>query len=97
MKHRGLVLSRTLPTEQQYKVLDFIRKFMKDKYMPPTQREIMLEMGYKSPRAVSWCLLRLVEKGFLRRAFEGIKCRNYIPTTSDEQIKLRQEEEMRSL
>lgn len=50
-------------THRQVEVLDFIRGHFRTKYVPPTIREIMDHMGFRSPNAVVGHLNALEAKG----------------------------------
>lgn len=59
-------------TEQQQRILNWIRRFMLEHRMPPTVREIGREFGI-SPAGVFGHLNALQRKGFLRRGKLGAR------------------------
>lgn len=70
------------PTNQQKKVLALIKQSINDEGYAPTVREMVEELGFKSPRTISYHLNRLEEKGFIRRTNDS--SRNIILTTNEE-------------
>ena len=60
-------MTREPKTQKQKNVLDFIIQFKTDKGYPPTNREIMDGLGFKSTSTVFNHLDHLEEQGFIRR------------------------------
>lgn len=52
-------------TDQQQKVLDFIRQYLTDTGLPPTRAEIAAELGFKSANAAEEHLKALKRKGVI--------------------------------
>jgi repressor LexA len=69
------------PTSQQKKILKLIKCSIEDDGYAPTVRELVKELGVKSPRTISYHLNKLEEEGFIRRTNES--SRNIILTTDD--------------
>ncbi len=65
----------------QKKILQLIRLALEESGQAPTVRELMLEIGAKSPRAISHHLDQLEKSGFIRRTGEAK--RNIILTQRD--------------
>jgi len=63
-----LLISLTPP---QKKILDLIKTYLKTEGYAPTVREIAEELGYKSPRAVSYHLEKLEKKGLIKKTSDG--------------------------
>lgn len=51
--------------DSEYKIVEYIKECQAQNQRPPTHREIMLEMGWASPRAVSFHVEHLIEDGHL--------------------------------
>lgn len=62
----GLYMAYNI-TDKQKKVLEFIKKEIKDKGYPPSVREICQGVGVKSPSTVHGYLERLEKHGVIRR------------------------------
>ncbi len=69
-------------TKQQEKILKLIKQSIEDEGYAPTVRELVRELGVKSPRTISYHLNKLEEEGFIRRTNES--ARNIVLTTDDE-------------
>jgi repressor LexA len=69
-------------TNQQQKILSLIKKSIEVEGYAPTVRELMEELGVKSPRTISYHLAQLEKKGYLRRTTES--SRNIVLTTDRE-------------
>ena len=54
-------------TEQQARILDFIKQELRDKKFPPSVREICDAVGLRSPSTVHLHLNTLESKGYIRR------------------------------
>ncbi len=54
-------------SNQQYKILEFIKREVNNKGYPPSVREICLAVGLKSTSTVHGHLTRLEKKGYIRR------------------------------
>ena len=54
-------------TEKQAAVWKFFSDFQHDYGYPPTYRDVMRELGYKSVQSVAEHIKPLLRKGFLRR------------------------------
>lgn len=59
------------PTELQYKVLDFIKAYIRAMQYPPTTREICRYFGWSSPNAAQNVLNALEFKGKITRQPNG--------------------------
>ncbi len=57
-------------TDRQRKVLEFIRKYIREQQRPPSFREICAHFGYSGANAANNHIAALEKKGYLRR--EGI-------------------------
>ena len=53
-------------TEQQAKVLAFVKKHLKDKGYPPTRKEVMENFGWSSNNAAQEHLFLIEKKGYIR-------------------------------
>lgn len=60
--------SRSLLTERQRVILDFIRAFRREHGLSPTVREIQAEFGIVSPNGVMCHIRGLVAKGYITAA-----------------------------
>ena len=58
-------------TAPQARLVAYIRDYQADNQRPPTVREMMEHMGFKSPRSVSYQLDHLVAQGVLIRRGGG--------------------------
>jgi len=58
-------------TPSQKKVLDLIKLCLKNEGYAPTVREMALELGFKSPRAIAYHLEQLVHKGYIKKTDDG--------------------------
>ncbi|MDD2509941.1 MAG: transcriptional repressor LexA [Syntrophomonas sp.] len=68
-------------SERQKQILDFIKQSSREKGYPPSVREIGQAVGLKSSSTVHAHLVRLEEKGFLRR--DPAKPRAIIPLDNE--------------
>jgi repressor LexA len=70
------------PTSQQKRILQLIEQSIEDEGYAPTVRELVDELGVKSPRTISYHLNKLEKEGFIRRTNES--SRNIVLTTNQE-------------
>ena len=59
-------MTRDALTDQQAKVLAFVKKFLKEKGYPPTRKEIMLNFEWGSNNAAQESLALIEKKGYIR-------------------------------
>ena len=69
-------------TSQRQKILDLIKKSIEVEGYAPTVRELVKELGVKSPRTISYHLAQLEKGGYLQRTTES--SRNITLTTNKE-------------
>ncbi len=69
-------------TPPQKKLLKLIKRSIDVEGFAPTVRELLKELGVKSPRTISYHLDQLEKKGFIRRTSDS--SRNIVLTTSKE-------------
>ena len=65
----GVILStmkRAPLTDQQAKVLAFVKSFLKDKGYPPTRKEVMTHFEWSSNNAAQEHLFLIEKKGYIR-------------------------------
>lgn len=54
-------------TQRQARVYECLRRFVAERGYPPTLRELMQELGFKSPSSVHAYLAQLEQLGYIRR------------------------------
>ncbi|MBI4248562.1 MAG: hypothetical protein HY611_03580 [Elusimicrobia bacterium] len=77
---RGVKVSRSVVglSPRQTDVLDYIKKSLRVRGMPPTTREIADAIGHKSTGSVAPMVRALIRKGFVRKPREGVS-RGIVP------------------
>jgi repressor LexA len=73
-------------TEVRKKILNYIRDFSTRYSYPPSVREIMRHLGFKSPRAISFHLEKLEAEGSLERdgKARGLRLKRFVPARAVE-------------
>lgn len=69
-------------TPQQKKILELIKQSIEVDSFAPTVRELVKELGVKSPRTISYHLSKLEKAGYINRTNDS--SRNIVLTTSDQ-------------
>ena len=69
------------PTPRQLEVLAFMQRHLAEHRVPPTFREIGVELGVRSPNAIAGFLKSLVRKGLLTQTEVG-RHRAYLPVAT---------------
>lgn len=64
-------MSRRKLTAKQHAFLEYIKRYVREKGIWPTYREIIDEFGYRSPNSVTQNLQALYKKNYLRRDLDG--------------------------
>lgn len=59
-------------TERELEAFRAIRNSLIKRGRPPSVRELMTDLGYRSPRSAAILIDKLIQKGFLRRKSDGI-------------------------
>ncbi len=58
-------------TRKQLEAISYIRDWLMQKSRTPSVRELMADLGYKSPRSVQDILMQLQEKGVIKKLDRG--------------------------
>jgi SOS-response transcriptional repressor LexA len=61
-------------------VLAFMRSYYEDFGVPPSFRQICAKLGFRSPKAASYHIEKLVLEGSVRRLDGEGRHRGYVPT-----------------
>ncbi|PIQ29110.1 repressor LexA [bacterium (Candidatus Blackallbacteria) CG17_big_fil_post_rev_8_21_14_2_50_48_46] len=64
-------MSNTQMNDRELEAFREIRNSLIKRGRPPSVRELMIDLGYRSPRSAAVLIDRLIEKGLLRRKADG--------------------------
>jgi len=64
-------MSNTQMNDRELEAFREVRNSLIKRGRPPSVRELMIDLGYRSPRSAAVLIDRLIEKGLLRRKLDG--------------------------